>query len=217
MKNRLAWAASTLLLRPADYRSDISTPEYLRRAMDVCIAGLGFVVSLPIMTFIALKIKLLERGPIFYSQERIGQGGKPFTMYKFRTMRPGAEAKGPQLAIAGDERITPFGQFLRKSRLDELPQWLNVLKGDMTLVGPRPERQFFIDRINEHAPNYKRLQQLKPGLTSLGIVSFGYASTIEEMIERQRHDQYYFENRSWSLDLYILGASLDVIIQRKGR
>jgi putative colanic acid biosynthesis UDP-glucose lipid carrier transferase len=154
---------------------------------------------------------------VFYTQERIGQGGKPFTIYKFRTMRQDAEVEGPQLAQSVDPRITPYGHFLRKSRLDELPQLLNVLKGDMTLVGPRPERQFFIDRITEMAPNYKRLQQLKPGLTSLGIVSFGYASSVEEMIERQRHDQYYFENRSWYLDLFILGASLDVIIQHKGR
>ncbi len=217
MKNRLAWAASTLLLRPADFNSEIDTPEYLRRTMDIVMALSGLVLSLPLIVFITLKIKLFCKGPVFYAQERIGLGGKPFTMYKFRTMHLDAETEGPQLAQKADPRITKWGHFLRKSRLDELPQLLNVLKGDMTLVGPRPERQFFIDRITERAPNYKRLQQLKPGLTSLGIVSFGYASSVEEMIERQRHDQYYFENRSWYLDLRILGASLDVILQRKGR
>lgn len=169
------------------------------------------------MGVIATAIKLSSKGPFLYTQERVGKGGKPFTMYKFRSMEKDAEKDGPALATENDRRITRLGRVLRKWRLDELPQLWNVIKGDMSLVGPRPERKFYIDQIIEKAPNYKRLQKIKPGLTSMGIIQQGYASTIAEMVERQRHDQYYFENRSLGLDLAILARSVGVVLGRKGK
>ena len=189
----------------------------LKRGIDIAISTIALVITLPAMVLIALAIKLTTRGAVLYIQERIGEGSKPFQMIKFRSMHLNAEPEGPALARVNDPRITKIGRALRKTRLDELPQLWNVLKGDMTLVGPRPERQYFIDLITERAPNYARLQRLKPGLTSMGIVRFGYASSVEEMIDRQRHDQYYFENRSLALDLCILAETLDVVLRRKGK
>jgi lipopolysaccharide/colanic/teichoic acid biosynthesis glycosyltransferase len=189
----------------------------LKRGIDIAISTIALAITLPPMVLIALAVKLTTRGPVLFIQERVGKNNKPFQMIKFRSMHLNAEPEGPALARLNDPRITRIGRILRKSRLDELPQLWNVLKGDMTLVGPRPERQFFIDLITERAPNYARLQRLKPGLTSLGIVRFGYASTVEEMIDRQRHDQYYFENRSLALDLRILAETLDVVLRRKGK
>lgn len=188
-----------------------------QRYLDITVSALGLLMTLPLMLYIALKVRLSSRGPIFFVQERIGQGGKPFKMYKFRSMFIDAEKAGPALSSENDPRITAFGRTIRKWRLDELPQLWNVLKGDMTLVGPRPERQYYIDRITDHAPNYTRLLALKPGLTSLGIVNFGYASSIQEMIDRQRHDQYYFENRCPDLDWRIVLSTVDVILRRKGK
>ena len=169
------------------------------------------------MAFVCLGVRLTSRGPVLFRQERIGKDGRPFTIIKFRSMTVDAEAHGPALSSDADTRITGFGRVIRRWRLDELPQLWNVLKGEMSIIGPRPERQYFIDRITERAPNYCRLLHLKPGLTSLGIVNFGYASSVEEMVDRQRHDQYYFENRSLWLDLGIMLATLDVILRRKGK
>jgi lipopolysaccharide/colanic/teichoic acid biosynthesis glycosyltransferase len=187
------------------------------RYLDIAVSVFGLISCLPLMLYIALKVRLSSKGPIFFVQERIGQGGKPFKMYKFRSMFVDAEKAGPALSTENDPRITSFGRVIRKWRLDELPQLWNVLKGDMTLVGPRPERKYYIDRITDHAPNYTRLLALKPGLTSLGIVNFGYASSVEEMIDRQRHDQYYFENRSADLDWRIVLSTVEVILRRKGK
>jgi polysaccharide biosynthesis protein PslA len=236
MKNRYSWpfwafqyraSGTSIALLPGSpwgqwtsRREQIATGEastQLHRTIDILAASLGLLFMLPFMAIIALRVKLSSKGSIFFIQERIGQDGKPFRMYKFRTMHLRAEHNGPALATENDPRITSYGRKIRKSRMDELPQLWNVLKGDMTLVGPRPERQYYIDRITDHAPNYKRLLQLKPGLTSMGIVHFGYASSVSEMIERQRHDQYYFENRSIQLDLQILAGTVDVIFHRKGR
>jgi lipopolysaccharide/colanic/teichoic acid biosynthesis glycosyltransferase len=187
------------------------------RILDLFLATLGLVLAAPVMLMVAFLIKLSDKGPVFYRQERVGRGGKLFTMYKFRSMRQNAEPQGPALASDNDPRTTGIGKVLRKWRLDELPQLWNVVKGDMAMVGPRPERQYFIDRIMDHAPNYGRLLELRPGLTSMGIVRFGYASSVEEMIDRQRHDQYYFENRSIVLDLRILVQSVQVVLGRKGK
>jgi lipopolysaccharide/colanic/teichoic acid biosynthesis glycosyltransferase len=188
-----------------------------KRLLDITVSGIGLLLTMPLMAVLALVVKASSRGTILFQQERIGQDGRPFMMYKFRSMFIGAEQNGPSLAAENDPRITRYGRPIRKWRLDELPQLWNVLRGDMTLVGPRPERQFFIDRITDHAPNYRRLLQLKPGLTSMGIIRFGYASTVPEMIDRQRHDQYYFENRSLGLDIAILFSTLYVIVSRKGK
>ena len=222
MKNR--YVVAVIGGQPLQFLGPKAIPEGakkdlndLKRGIDIAISIIALVIALPAMVLIAIAVKLTTGGNVLYFQERIGQDNKPFQMIKFRSMHLNAEPEGPALAIKDDPRITRIGRALRKTRLDELPQLWNVLKGDMTLVGPRPERQFFIDLITERAPNYARLQRLKPGLTSLGIVRFGYASTVEEMIDRQRHDQYYFENRSLALDLHILAETLDVVLRRKGK
>jgi lipopolysaccharide/colanic/teichoic acid biosynthesis glycosyltransferase len=204
----------------SDLRRQHSIPNEsvkVKRAADLIIATASFIVLTPIMAVVALLVKTTSRGGVFYTQERIGKDGNPFIIYKFRSMFVTAEANGPALATTGDHRITKLGRTLRKWRLDELPQLWNVIRGDMALVGPRPERQFYIDRITDHAPNFKRLLHLKPGLTSMGIVRFGYASSVEEMVDRQRHDQYYFENRSLELDFTILVQSVHVVLGRKGK
>ena len=188
-----------------------------KRVFDLAVSAAGLFILSPLMLLIALLIKCTSKGPVLYRQERVGKGGKPFTMYKFRSMRTDAEKDGPALSRRNDPRITKTGRFLRKSRLDELPQLWNVVRGDMSMVGPRPERQYFIDRITNHAPNFERLLAIKPGLTSMGIVRFGYASTVAEMIDRQRHDQYYLENRSAALDMRILVQSVQVVLSRKGK
>lgn len=202
---------------PIRISDGVINDQKLKRPLDLLISFLAFILALPLIGLVAIVVKLTSKGPIWYTQERIGKGGKPFTMYKFRSMCQNAEENGPALATENDVRITITGRILRKWRLDELPQLWNVLKGDMSLVGPRPERQHYIDKIVEKAPNYKRLLSIKPGLTSMGIVNYGYASNVAEMIDRQRHDQYYFENRSLGMDLAILARSVGVVLGRKGK
>ena len=155
----------------------------------------------PLMLILAAWIRLDSKGPVFYRQERIGFHKKPFRIIKFRTMIPEAEAEGPRLSAEGDERVTKCGRFLRKYRLDELPQFWNVLCGEMSLVGPRPEREYFISKILQKAPYYSLLHQVRPGLTSWGMVKHGYASTVDEMIERSRFDLIYLENISLMTDM----------------
>ncbi|HTJ11009.1 MAG TPA: sugar transferase [Dinghuibacter sp.] len=202
---------------PIRLSDGVINDQKLKRPLDLLISFLAFILALPLIGLVAIVVKLTSKGPIWYTQERIGKGGKPFTMYKFRSMCQNAEENGPALATENDVRITITGRVLRKWRLDELPQLWNVLKGDMSLVGPRPERQHYIDKIVEKAPNYKRLLNIKPGLTSMGIVNYGYASNVAEMIDRQRYDQYYFENRSLGMDLAILARSVGVVLGRKGK
>jgi lipopolysaccharide/colanic/teichoic acid biosynthesis glycosyltransferase len=150
-------------------------------------------------------------------QERIGLGGKPFKIFKYRSMRVDAEAKGPQLSKENDPRITALGKLLRKTRIDEFPQFWNVLKGDMSLVGPRPERQFFINQIIEKAPHYRRLHRIKPGITSWGQVKYGYAENVDEMVERLQYDLLYLENISIILDLKILIYTVLIMFQGRGK
>lgn len=178
---------------------------------------LAIVLLSPIMAFIAVAVKRSSKGPILYKQERIGLHGKPFMIYKFRTMKMHSEENGPQLSSHDDPRITEVGKFLRKYRLDELPQFLNVLKGDMSLVGPRPERAYYIQQIVEKAPNYYLLHNVRPGITSLGMVLFGYASNIEEMLERFQYDWIYFKNMSLLLDLKVLLYTISTLLQGKGK
>ena len=190
----------------------------IKRAFDVCAALLGLILFSPLMALIALQVKLSSAGPAIYSQERIGLYGIPFHIYKFRTMIDNAEQDGqPQLTLDNDPRITKIGHWLRKYRLDELPQLWNILRGDMSIVGPRPERPYFIGQIMEDAPYYCLLYKVRPGLTSWGPIRVGYTDTLEKMVERLNYDIVYVENMSLVLDAKILFFTIGVIIHGKGQ
>ena len=190
----------------------------LKRCFDVVCSIIAILVLIPFYIVIAVIIKCTSKGPVLYSQERIGKNGKPFKMYKFRSMYVDAEKNGPMLSN-GDEdpRITPFGRFMRKVRLDETPQFFHVLTGEMSMVGVRPERQFFINQIVKIAPEYKLLQKIKPGMTSWGQVKFGYADTVEQMVERMKYDLLYLENMSLATDIKILLYTFLIIFQGRGK
>jgi exopolysaccharide biosynthesis polyprenyl glycosylphosphotransferase len=190
--------------------------ENVKQLFDICTSLFSLVLLLPLELFLISGIKFSSKGPIIYKQQRIGRFGRPFTIYKFRSMRMNAEENGPELSSRNDERVTRFGQFMRKHRLDEIPNFINVLKGDMSLVGPRPERQYFIDRITEIAPHYVHLQKVKPGITSWGQVKYGYAENVEQMIKRLRYDILYIENMSLFVDLKIIFYTIITILKGKG-
>jgi exopolysaccharide biosynthesis polyprenyl glycosylphosphotransferase len=191
--------------------------RFSKRSFDIIMSLLFFIVLSPVYLVIAIVTKLSSKGPVIYSQERIGLHGKPFTIYKFRSMFTDAEKNGPLLSSEGDSRITPFGKFLRRTRLDEFPQFYNVLKGDMSIVGPRPERKFFIDQIIPLAPHYRHLNKVKPGITSWGQVKYGYAENITQMIQRMKYDLLYIENMSFLLDIRILIYTVLIIFQGRGK
>jgi exopolysaccharide biosynthesis polyprenyl glycosylphosphotransferase len=191
--------------------------QSIKRIMDVGISIVAMVLLIPLYVFTAIGVKLSSKGPILYSQKRVGIRGKSFKMHKFRSMYADAEKMGPQLSSDDDPRITPFGKFIRKVRLDEIPQFYTVLKGDMSLVGPRPERQYYIDQIVKRAPHYRLLLKVKPGITSWGQVKFGYASDVDEMIERLKYDILYIENMSIAMDLKILIYTIHIVLQGRGK
>ena len=189
----------------------------LKQLIDVVAAIVGLALSLPIIIILVFAIKINSRGSIIYSQERLGRFGKPFKIYKFRSMFKDAETNGPLLATSDDKRITSVGRIMRSLRVDEIPNFINVLKGEMSLVGPRPERRFYVDQIVKQAPEYTRLLQVKPGVTSWGQVKYGYAENVDEMVRRMRYDLLYIENMSLYVDFQILVRTILILMQRKGK
>lgn len=189
----------------------------IKRAFDIVVSALALIVLSPLYALLWVLVYCSSKGPAFYSQERIGLHGKPFAIYKFRTMVQHAEEELPQLSTDDDPRITPVGRFMRKYRLDELPQMWNILRGDMSVVGPRPEREFFIRQIVEKAPYYCLLYKIRPGMTSWGPIRVGYTDTLQKMIDRLNYDIVYMENMSIRLDIKILFFTIGVILDGKGK
>jgi len=188
-----------------------------KRTIDIVCSAIALVVLSPLLFFAAIRVKFSSKGSVFYKQQRIGLFGRPFYIYKFRSMYITAEREGPALSSKMDPRITPWGRVMRKWRIDELPQFVNIIKGEMSLVGPRPERKHYIDIISQTHPHYKYLHKVKPGLTSWGMVQFGYAENVGEMIERMKYDLLYIENCSLALDVKIMLYTFMVIFQGRGK
>ncbi|GAB2700785.1 undecaprenyl-phosphate glucose phosphotransferase [Mucilaginibacter koreensis] len=189
----------------------------LKRGFDVAFSSTLMMAGAPVFAGLWLITKVTSKGPAFYTQERVGLNGKPFKIIKFRSMYVDAEKAGPQLARDGDPRITKWGKVMRKTRLDELPQFWNVLRGDMSIVGPRPERRHFIEQITEKSPNYKHLLKIKPGITSIGQVQYGYAENVDQMCDRMHYDLQYLQNITLNSDLNIIFKTVKVMIQGKGK
>ncbi len=189
----------------------------IKRTIDVVASLLTLIALSPLYLFLAIRVKADSKGPVFYRQERIGLKERPFQIIKFRTMRTDAEDNGPQLSSDDDPRVTKFGRIMRKYRLDELPQFWNVLKGEMSIVGPRPERKYYINKIIERAPYYTLLYKTRPGITSWGMVQYGYASEIDQMVERSKYDLLYISNMSVLMDLKIMLYTVLTIVEGRGK
>jgi exopolysaccharide biosynthesis polyprenyl glycosylphosphotransferase len=208
---------NTIIEAPLIRLSPGSLPAWqknLKQIIDIIISLFALIFFLPVSIVIMIWIRSTSKGPVFYSQERIGLNGKPFKIYKFRTMLHNAEKNGPELSSDKDYRVTGPGKFLRRTRLDELPNFINVLKGDMSLVGPRPERRYYIDQIVKVAPHYSHLLKIKPGITSWGQVKFGYAENVDQMVRRLRYDLIYLQNMSVFVDFQILILTVLTIIKK---
>ncbi len=190
---------------------------FIKRVFDIVVAASLLLITSPFVLFSMIMIAFGSKGPIFFTQERLGKHGRIFRIIKLRSMYQNAEAQGPKLSSEDDPRITPWGRTMRKFRLDELPQFYNVLRGDMSIVGPRPERKFYFDQIIESAPQYRYLLRVKPGITSWGMVKFGYAENVEEMLERARYDLIYTENITLLNDIKILFYTLVIVLQGRGK
>jgi lipopolysaccharide/colanic/teichoic acid biosynthesis glycosyltransferase len=188
----------------------------IRAIFDYTVTLLSLTLLLPVILILSISIKLTGKGPVIYSQKRIGRNGKPFDIYKFRSMYFGNEEGIVLISDWDDKRITSLGRFMRKYKIDEIPNFFNVLKGEMSIVGPRPEQKFYIDQIVQREPRYMQLRQIKPGITSWGQVKYGYASDVEGMIKRMEYDLFYLENRSLFFDLKIALHTIIVIFRGRG-
>jgi len=210
---------STIFGTPLIVLSESPIPEWqynLKVLIDYAGSALALVLTLPLSLFLATVIRLESRGPVIYRQLRVGKNGKPFYIFKFRSMYKGAEDGSPLLSSDNDSRVTRIGRYMRKHRLDEIPNFINVLKGEMTIVGPRPERQHYIDLILKKAPEYRHLLRIKPGITSWGQVKYGYASDVDQMVERLEYDLLYLENMSLYVDLKIIIYTILTILKGRG-
>lgn len=188
-----------------------------KRLVDVIISSIALILLIPLFIVLAIVIKFSSPGPVFFLQERIGMNGRPFQIIKFRTMVPDAEKAGPQLSSSNDPRITKIGRFMRKYRIDEFPQFINVILGHMSLVGPRPERQYYIDKIAELEPQFHQLTNVRPGITSWGQVKYGYAENVDEMLARMKFDLLYLKNRSLALDFKIMLYTILIVFKGAGK
>jgi lipopolysaccharide/colanic/teichoic acid biosynthesis glycosyltransferase len=194
----------------------VKSGNYIKLIFDYFVTLFCLILLIPVIIILAISIKLTGKGPVIYSQKRIGRDGKPFLLYKFRSMHCGEENSVSLLTGREDKRITRFGRIMRKHKFDEIPNFINVLKGEMSIIGPRPEQQYYIEQIVSRDPRYKKLQLIKPGITSWGQVKYGYASNVEEMIARMEYDLFYFENRSFKFDLKITLYTLGIIFRGQG-
>ena len=191
--------------------------KVLKRIIDLSMSFVAVIVLIPFYLFSAVAVKFSSPGPIFFLQDRIGKDGRVFKIFKFRTMYVNSEKNGPQLSSENDPRITRIGSFMRKTRLDEFPQFFNVLLGHMSIVGPRPERKFYIDQIAKIEPQYNQLTKVRPGITSWGQVKYGYAENVDQMLQRMKFDLLYLKNRSISLDIKIMLHTLLIVIRAEGK
>lgn len=191
--------------------------QIIKRLIDIVVSATGLIVLSPMILYVAVRVYFSSPGPIIYSQERVGLHRRKFKIHKFRSMYVNAESNGPLLSAHNDKRITPWGKTMRKWKLDELPQLWNVLVGEMSLVGPRPEREYFINQLEKQQQPFQYLLEVKPGVTSLGMIRFGYAGSVKEMSERMKYDLIYIEKKSLTLDMKIMVDTVKVILEAKGQ
>ncbi|GAB3228726.1 sugar transferase [Algoriphagus aestuariicola] len=211
------YRVSTDTVREVIFEGIEFTTRFIKRTFDIAFSSVVMLLGLPVFLTVMLITKLSSKGPVFYKQERIGRNGIPFYIYKFRSMVVDSEVNGPQLAKDDDPRITRWGKIMRKTHLDELPQFWNVLKGEMSIVGPRPERAHFIRQIAERAPAYWQLLAIKPGITSIGQVDYGYAENVDQMVERMSLDLRYLSDVNIFTDLEIILKTVGTMVGAKGK
>lgn len=205
------------LVLPLDHAAIGSFWPFFKRTLDIIISGLGLIILAPLFPVLALSIYVDSPGPIFYTQERVGKGGRVFRLFKFRSMIPRAEASGAVWAKENDPRVTRVGRFLRRTMMDELPQLINVLRGEMSIVGPRPERPIFAHQLADQIPFYRARHAVKPGMAGWALVNYGYSSSVRDALVKLQYDLYYIKHQSIYLDLLILAKTVGAMISFKGR